>query len=90
MTTDAELDRMYETAVAQDWEEQNAVDRTGWNDAISLIEKAIESLQEAKNFLLDAAESVAYCGETDRISSLADEVSYLCNDADTQKGRMKQ
>lgn len=88
MTTDTELDRMYQAAVADEWEEQNKVDRTGYDDANKLLDKAKASLQDAVDFLSTAAQTVEHSPEKFRISSLMDEVHFLMTDIQRQKGRM--
>ena len=89
MTTDAELDRMYEIACAQDWEEQNTVNVPGWSDAIKGVESAEELLKEAAELLKEAAELLKESTESDRINSLSDEVEFLRKDAERQTERMK-
>ena len=58
MTTDAELDRMYEAAIADEWEELNKPPvrkYPEWNDAINKIESARELLSEAAELLTAGA-----------------------------------
>lgn len=72
MTTDAELDRMYEAAVADDWEEQNrdCPERESVNEAIN---KAVELLTKAAEIL---------CGAVDEKSKLYDRISSYGSDLD--------
>lgn len=87
--TDAELDRMYECACAEDWEEQNSTNIPGWEDAIAKLAQAETALQEACDFLAEAAGSVDGSIEVDRINSLLDEVGFLRQDIQKQEERMK-
>ena len=90
---DTTVDRMFEAAVAEEWEQQN---RTGreicpeWDNAIKQIEKARELMQDAEELLKEAAEMVNASCETDRIASLADEIRFLGADMDKQTERMKK
>ena len=68
--TDAELDRIYETACAEDWEEQNREDPK--REALSeAAHKAIELLKEAWDTL---------GGAVDEDSRYFDSVVSYCND----------
>ena len=68
--TDAELDRIYETACAEDWEEQNREDPKG--EALSIAaHKAIDLLKEAWDTL---------GGAVDEDSKELDAVCSYCND----------
>jgi len=92
MTTDAELDRMYEAAIADEWEEINKTPERKypeWNDAIKKIESARELLSEAAEILKAGAELVEGSFEDDRILSLQSEAYYLAADVTKQVERMK-
>ena len=74
MTTDAELDRMYEIACAQDWEEQNREDPE--REAVAIAaDKAIKLLDEARKTLGGAVDEdsrlfdlvVSYCDDLENI-----------------------
>lgn len=90
MTTDRELDRMYEAAVAQDWEEQNAGNTPEWESAIKAIRIAGNLLTEANAKLTEAAKLVKWSAERYRIESLADEISWMAKDIAKQMERMKR
>lgn len=75
---DAELDRIYETAVAQDWEEQNKpIDRTKLLKAAQAMYFAITDLDEACNSVNEAAEALAETAEGDRAASLLNEMTTI-------------
>ena len=88
---DTTLDRMYEAAVAEEWEKQN---RTGrelspeWDEAIKTVEKVADILSDAKDTMGTAAELVGLSCEVDRINSLADEIGFLMADVKKQAERM--
>ena len=92
MTTDAELDRMYEAAIADEWEEINRTPERKypeWNEAIKKLEAAKELLSEASEILTKSAQLVAGSYEDDRILSLQSEAYYLAADVTKQMERMK-
>lgn len=70
MTTDVELDRMYEAAIADEWEEQNREDpkrealRIAADKAVGLLEEAWKTLG----------------GAVDEDSKFLDLVCSYCND----------
>lgn len=70
MTTDAELDRMYEAAIADDWEDRNRED-TAYETLSIAVEKALKLLSEAYNTI---------CGAVDEHSRYFDIVMSYCND----------
>lgn len=86
MTTDTELDRMYEAALADDWEDRNQ-HHPGREDAIGNLKSATAFLMEAVDVLKEAQEA-ADMTQTDRIGSLADEVGFLLKDIEKQIERM--
>ena len=90
MTTDKDLDRMYEAALAQDWEELNAGNYPEWDEAAQKIKTADALLAEAKDLLEAAAGLVEGSAEEDLISSLADEIGFLGKDLEKQTERMKK
>ena len=93
MTTDTELDMMYEAAVADDWEEQNkpaAMVYPEWVLAIKKVQTAQAMLSEAVELLKDAAEMIPDSREDDRILSIADEVEFLLQDLQKQEERMNK
>ena len=90
---DTTVDRMFEAAVAEEWEKQNRTDREicpEWEDAIKQVVKARELMQDVFDTLKEAAEMVGLSCEMDRINSLADEVDFLGKDMDKQAERMKK
>lgn len=92
MTTDAELDRMYEAALADEWEEINKPPERKypeWTDAIKKLEAARELLTEAAEILTEGAELVEGSFEDDRILSLQSETEHLAADFTKQVERMK-
>lgn len=93
MTTDTELDMMYEAAVADEWEEQNkpaAKVFPMWDTAIGNVKTAQARLTEAVELLKDAAEMIPDSREDDRILSIADEVEFLLQDLQKQEERMNK
>lgn len=67
---DAELDRIYETAIAEDWEEQNREDPK--REALSIAaHKAVDLLKQAFDIL---------GGAIDEDSPEFDAVTSYCND----------
>ena len=92
MTTDAELDRMYEAELADEWEEINKPPERKypeWNEAINKLEVAKELLSEVSEILTAGAELVEGSFEDDRILSLQSEAYYLAADVTKQVERMK-
>ena len=87
MTTDTELDRMYEAALADDWEEQNQP-HPGTVVAIVGLKSATAFLSEAIDVLKEAQEHMDGSSHYDRIGSLADEVGFLLKDIEKQIERM--
>lgn len=76
---DAELDRIYETAVAQDWEEQEREDPK--HEVLSIAtEKAIKLLDEAWRTL---------GGAIDEDSPEFDAVTSFCNDIEDLTNNLK-
>lgn len=70
MTTDVELDRMYEAAIADEWEEQNREDPK--REALRIVaDKAVGLLEEAWKTL---------GGAVDEDSKFLDLVCSYCND----------
>ena len=91
MTTDAELDRMYEAAVADDWEEKTRTSREmypEWDEAVKRLKTAQALLSEAVDVLTGAAEMVADSTDDDRILSISDEIRFLGKDLEKQAERM--
>lgn len=78
MVTDADLDRMYEAAVAQDWEEQNREDpqeeiaRIAAHKAYKLLSQAFDALGSA----------------VDEGSKYFDAVTSYCNDIEDMMDSM--
>ena len=92
MTTDTELDRMYEAAIADEWEEQNKPPerkQPEWNEAIKKIETARSLLAEAAEMLVESSRLVEGSYEDYRILSLQSETEYLARDYAKQAERMK-
>lgn len=77
--TDAELDRIYETACAEDWEEQNLEDPK--REAVVIAaDKAIKLLEEAWQTL---------GGAVDEDSKYLDLVCSYCNDLEDMIDNLK-
>lgn len=87
MTTDVELDRMYEAALADDWEDRNQP-HPGREDAIGNLKSATAFLMEAVAVLKEAQGNMDGSPQCDRIGSLADEVGFLLKDIEKQIERM--
>ena len=86
MTTDTELDRMMEAALADDWEEFTRPPE--WEETRKKLQTAINLLNEAKETLLEAKGECDGTPEEFRIGSLADEVGFLSGDIEKQLKRM--
>ena len=84
--TGAEVDTIKEAADARAWEELNEEDPHA-KAAVDLLTKAAQALQEAEDFLYQAAAEVEDSPETCRIASLEDSVATLKSDVLTQVGR---
>lgn len=73
LETDRELDRMYEAAAAQDWEEQTATKKAD-SEMLKLSARslgwAIEELDNSADFVNEAAENLVDTPEGDRVSSI--------------------
>lgn len=79
MTTDAELDRMYEAAVADEWEDRNREDPK--REAVVIAaDKAIKLLEEAWQTL---------GGAVDEDSKYLDLVCSYCNDMEDMIDNLK-
>lgn len=79
MTTDAELDRMYEIACAQDWEEQNREDPKR--------EAVVIAAEKAIGFLKQALDTLG--GAVDEDSRNFDLVCSYCNDMEDMIDNLK-
>ena len=89
---DATVDRMFEAAVAEEWERQNKTDPElcpEWDNAIKEFETALDWMAEVADKLDEVAEMVGLSCEADRIRSLEDEVRFLYKDFNKQIERMK-
>lgn len=84
--TGAEVDTIKEAADARAWEELNEED-PHVQAAVCLLDKAVQALQEAEDFLYQAAAEVEDSPETYRIASLEDSVATLKSDVLMQVGR---
>ena len=86
-----DIDRIYEAALADEWEDRNRSGREiypEWDAAIKKVRDARESLKDAVEVLKEAKDMVADSAEDDRISSLADEIGFLMKDLEKQAERM--
>lgn len=80
MTTDVELDRMYEAAIADEWEEQNREDPE--REAIAVaIGKAVDLMNEARD-VLD--------GAIDEDSKYFDRIVSFCSDIEDLVSELKK
>lgn len=86
MKTDAELDRMIEAAIADEWEDINRPPE--WEETRKKLQTAINLLNEAKDVLEEAKTECDGTPEMYRIGSLADEVGFLAGDVEKQLKRM--
>jgi hypothetical protein len=86
MMTGAEVDAIKEAADAMAWEELNEDDPHA-KAAVDLLTKAAHALQQAEDFLQQAAAEVEDSPETYRIASLEDSVATLKSDVLMQVGR---
>lgn len=69
-----ELDRIYEAAVADDWEEQNKPESESfpkWKEATEKLTRARVAIYAAVGLISEAAEMVEGSTQEDRIASLA-------------------
>lgn len=84
--TGAEVDAIKEAADARAWEELNEED-PHVKAAVCLLDKAVQALQEAEDFLYQAAAEVEDSPETYRIASLEESVEDLEIDVREQARR---
>ena len=84
--TDAELDRMLDAAMQDDWEDQTRPPEL--EETLKKLRTAVDLLNEAKDELLEAKGEAAGTPEEYRIGSLADEIEFLAKDVQKQIGRM--
>ena len=89
--TDTELDRMYEAALADDWEEQNRPESEkfpNWEKAVSGLQIAKATLAAAAAILYEAQEMIEGSTQEDRIGSLAASVDEMAAEVAQQIERM--
>lgn len=89
MTTDKDLDQMYEAAVADEWEDRNNHSFPEWKTAVESMTKVGNWLKDTVATLNEAAHMVNGSSEEDRILSIASEISFLMEDLRKQTERMK-
>jgi len=77
--SDQELDRMYEAAIADEWEEQNrdSVDGETLRQAARSIRLAIEDFDTSCDLVNEASELLVDTPEGDRISSVLDDMEKI-------------
>lgn len=86
-----ELDRIYEAAVADDWEEQNKQEKDSfpeWDKAIKNLYCAKATLSLAVGLLTKAAAHVEGSTQEDRIASLSNSLEDIATQIAIQIERM--
>ena len=86
-----ELDRIYEAAIADDWEEQNKQEKDSfpeWDKAIKNLYCAKATLSSAVELLTKAAAYVEGSTQEDRIASLANSLEDITTEIAMQIERM--
>lgn len=86
-----DVDRIYEAAVADDWEEQNKQEKDNfpeWDKAIKNLYCAKTTLSAAVEFLTKAAAYVEGSTQEDRIGSLANSLEDITTEIAMQIERM--
>lgn len=87
-----ELDRIYEAAVADDWEEQNRQEKDNfpkWDVAVGGLKIAKATIAAAAAILYEARDRVEGSTQEDRIASLAEECDTLAEEVAKQIERMR-
>ena len=86
-----ELDRIYEAAVADDWEEQNKPESESfpkWKEATEKLTRARVAIYAAVGLISEAAEMVEGSTQEDRIASLANSLEDIATEIAMQIERM--
>ena len=86
-----ELDRIYEAAIADDWEEQNKQEKDSfpeWDKAIKNLYCARATLSSAVELLTKAAAYVEGSTQEDRIASLSNSLEDIATEIAIQIERM--
>lgn len=86
-----ELDRIYEAAVADDWEEQNKPESESfpkWKEATEKLKKARLAIFTANGLISEAAEMVEGSTQEDRIASLSNSLEDIATEIAIQIERM--
>lgn len=86
-----ELDRIYEAAVADDWEEQNKPESESfpnWKEATEKLKTARLAIFSASGLISEAAEMVEGSTQEDRIASLANSLEDIATEIIVQIERM--
>lgn len=87
----SELDRIYEAAVADDWEEQNKPESESfpnWKEATEKLKTARLAIFSASGLISEAAEMVEGSTQEDRIASLASTLEDMAATVANQIERM--
>ena len=86
-----DVDRIYEAALADEWEEQNKSERDKfpkWDEAIKKLQVAKTTLVAAASLLYEARDMIEESTQEDRIASLAEDTDNLAAEVAKQIERM--
>ena len=87
----AEVDAMWESAAAREWEEQNdSADETQWLDSIHGLELAKDAMYDAIQRIAEASDGLGLDPEAYRIESLLDEAETLLTAVKDQIEKMQR
>ena len=87
----ADVDRIYEAALADEWEEQNKAERDKfpqWDEAIKKLQIAKTTLAAAASMLYEARDMIEESTQEDRTASLAEDADNLAAEVAKQIERM--
>ena len=86
-----DVDRIYEAALADEWEEQNKSERDSfpkWDEAIKKLQTAKAAVAAAVAMIYEASEMLEGSTQEDRIASLAEDADNLAAEVAQQIERM--
>lgn len=86
-----DVDRIYESALADEWEEQNKSERDNfpdWDKAIRKLHVAKATIVAAVALVCSSADHVEGSTQEDRIRSIADDLDNLAEEVAQQIERM--
>ena len=87
----AEVDAMWESAAAREWEELNdSADETQWLDSIRCLELAKDAMYDAVQRIAEASDELGVDPEAYRTESLLDDAETLLTAVKDQIEKMKR